>query len=52
MLWVPVAQADTSDKLGPLIPYFIDKFPDTILIILLGTKKGEIRLGPFFINTS
>ncbi len=26
----------------------IDKFPDTIFIILLGTKNGEIFLGPPF----
>ena len=40
-------QAVTIAKFGPFRPYLMDIFPETILIIAEGTKKGEIRFGPF-----
>ena len=46
MQCAPVEQADTSAKLGPLMPYLIERFPAIILMMLLGTKNGEIFLGP------
>ncbi len=52
MLWVPVVHAVTIDKLGPLKPYLIDKLPEIILIILAGTKNGDILLAPLFLNVS
>ena len=34
-------------KFGPLRPYLIDIFPETIFMMEEGTKKGEILFGPF-----
>ena len=35
--WLAVAQADTAEKLGPLMPVRIDRWPETMLMIVLGT---------------
>ena len=48
MLCVPVVHAVTIDKFGPLNPYLIDKLPEIILIIVAGTKNGDILLEPLF----
>ena len=50
MLCAPVAQADTSAIFGPFMPYMIETLPEIMLIILLGTKNGEILRGPPSIN--
>src|SRR5471032_1754408 len=42
----PVVQAVTIDRLGPRMPYLIDRLPEIILMIEAGTKNGEIRRGP------
>ncbi len=44
--WVPVAQAVTVAMLGPLAPVMMEKWPDTMLMIEAGMKKGEILRGP------
>ena len=42
-----MAQAVTTEWLGPFKPNLIDTCPDTRLINAPGIKKGEIRRGPF-----
>ena len=37
MLWLEVAQADTAEKFGPLMPVMIDRWPETMLMIVDGT---------------
>jgi hypothetical protein len=44
--WVPVVQADTTANDGPFRPSMIDSWPDTMLMMEPGTKKGEMRRGP------
>jgi hypothetical protein len=46
MLCVPVEQAVTMAKFGPFNPYLIERLPEIMLIMLPGTKNGEIRRGP------
>src|SRR6266511_3260886 len=43
MAWLPVAQAVTTDELGPLAPNRIEITPEAILMMIIGTKKGETR---------
>ena len=52
MLCVPVVQAVTMAKLGPFMPYLIDRLPEIILMIEEGTKNGEMRLAPFSLKRS
>ena len=42
----PVAQADTTEKFGPLIPNIIDTCPDAISPSIIGTVNGLTRRGP------
>ena len=42
----PVVQAVTTAMFGPLKPYLIDTWPEIMLMIDAGTKKGEMRRGP------
>ena len=44
---VPVAQAVTTLMLLPFRPNWMDTFPAAILLIIIGTRKGFTRLGPF-----
>ena len=46
MQWLEVAHAVTSARFNPVIPYLIETWPDTMLTMLPGTKKGEMRRGP------
>src|SRR6266542_1598123 len=46
MAWLPVAQAVTTDELGPLAPNRIEITPEAILMMIIGTKKGETRSIP------
>ena len=48
ILCVPVVHAVTIDKFGPLNPYLIDKLPEIILMMVAGTKNGDILLEPLF----
>ena len=49
---VPVVQAVTIAKFGPVIPYLIDRWPEIMLMMLAGTKNGEILRGPRLEPTS
>ena len=49
MLCVPVVHAVTIEIFGPLYPYLIERLPYIILIILAGTKNGDILLAPDFV---
>ena len=42
----------TIDIFGPLRPNAIERLPATILIMVPGTKNGEIFLGPPVLKTS
>ena len=44
MEWVPVAQADTDDRFGPLAPYLMEIWPGARLMISMGMKNGVIFL--------
>ena len=46
MEWVPVAQAETEERLGPFAPYLMEMWPGARLMISIGMKKGEIFLYP------
>src|SRR5712692_3420580 len=46
MAWLPVAQAVTTDELGPLAPNRMEITPEAILMMIIGTKKGETRSIP------
>src|SRR5581483_2942063 len=46
MAWLPVAQAVTTDELGPLAPKRMETSPDAMLMMSMGTKNGETRSGP------
>ena len=46
MLWAPVLQAETMEMFGPFRPNMIDRLPATMLMMLDGTKNGEMRRGP------
>ena len=46
MEWLPLEQALAIEILGPLKPNFMDTYPETILIMEPGTKKGDIFLVP------
>ena len=41
MLWAPVVQAVTVARLGPRAPVRIEMFPEIMLMMLEGTKKGD-----------
>ena len=45
--WLPVAQAVTTEWLGPWKPYLIETWPEARLIRHDGMKNGEMRRGPF-----
>src|SRR3546814_19226042 len=47
MPWVPAAQAVTIDSHGPCHPYFIDTEAPAELGIIIGTRTGDTRRGPF-----
>ena len=51
MLWFPVAQAVTTELLGPLAPKRMEICPGASFTISMGMKKGEIRPGPFSSRT-
>ena len=34
--WVPVLQAVTMERFGPLRPYMIDRLPETMLMMVIG----------------
>src|SRR5215470_1110856 len=44
--WLPVAQAVTTEELGPFAPKRIETSPDAMLMMSIGMKKGETRSGP------
>src|SRR5690242_18635459 len=46
MLWVAVVQAVTQAMFGPFSPSMMDRLPEAMLMIALGTKNGEILRGP------
>ncbi|MNC84743.1 hypothetical protein D3C83_03090 [compost metagenome] len=46
--WVAVVQAVTIARLGPLNPYRMERLPEIILMMVPGTKNGEILRGPPF----
>ena len=46
MEWLPLEQALAIEIFGPLKPNFMDTYPETILIMEPGTKKGDIFLVP------
>ena len=46
--WEEVAQAVTGAKLAPLNPVLIEILPAAMLAIIIGMKKTETRLGPFW----
>src|SRR5690554_1252928 len=48
---VDAEHAVTIGVFGPFNPYLIEIAPPTILIIDLGIKNGEIRLGPLLAAT-
>ena len=50
MLCVPVVQAVTMAMFGPFMPYRIDRLPEIMLMMQLGTKNGEILRGPLSLN--
>ena len=50
--WVPVAQAEVMQKLGPCRPYSMATWPARILVIICGIIKGEKRDGPLVRSTS
>ena len=37
MAWVPVVQAVTMDRLGPFRPNLMDRLPETMLMMDIGT---------------
>ena len=37
MAWVPVVHAVTIDRLGPFSPYMMERLPDIMLIMDIGT---------------
>ncbi len=43
MACTPVAQAVTTEWLGPLKPYLIDRLPDARLLRAEGMKNGDNR---------
>ncbi len=45
--WAPVAQAVTTEWLGPLKPWRMETWPEARLIRDEGMKKGLTRRGPF-----
>jgi hypothetical protein len=45
MAWVEVVQAVTTPRFGPLSPYLIERCPAIMLMIVAGTKNGEILRG-------
>ena len=52
MAWAPVAQAVTTEWLGPLKPYLIETWPEARLISAEGMKNGLTRRGPCSFSTS
>ena len=44
---VEVVHAVTTPRFGPLSPYLMERCPEIMLMMLAGTKKGEIFLGLF-----
>ena len=46
MQWLAVVQAVTIARFGPLKPYMIESWPAIMLMIVPGTKNGEILRGP------
>ena len=46
MAWVPVAQAVTTERFGPLAPNRMETWPEASSMIMPGMKKGDMRRGP------
>ena len=44
--WDADAHALTTQKFGPLKPYFIDTRPAAMSVIIMGTRNGDTRPGP------
>src|SRR6185437_11363800 len=42
---VDVVHAVTTPRLGPFSPYLMDRCPEIMLMMLAGTKNGEILRG-------
>ena len=47
----PVVHAVTMARFGPRNPYWIDRFPEIMLMIDPGIMNGETRRGPRFSNS-
>src|SRR3569623_3468214 len=47
----PVVHAVTMARFGPFNPYLIERWPEIMLMIDEGTKKGLIHLGPRLITS-
>ena len=47
MLLFEVAQAVTMAMFGPMKPYSVAIMPLAMLVIIIGMRKGETRLGLF-----
>ena len=43
---VPVAQAETVEKLGPFAPIIIETCPEAMSPSIIGTRNGLTRFGP------
>ena len=51
MQWLAVVHAVTTAMFGPLRPYMIDSCPEIMLMMVPGTKNGEIlRMPPASIS--
>jgi len=48
----PEAQAETVAKFAPRAPWIMEICPEAMSAIIIGTKKGETRDGPFSRRTS
>ena len=46
MQCVLVVHAVTTARFGPVMPYLIDTWPEIMLMMVPGTKNGEILRGP------
>ncbi len=50
--WLPVAQAVTTDELGPLAPKRMETSPEAMLMMSIGTTNGDTRSTPLVRRTS
>jgi hypothetical protein len=44
--WLAVAQAVTTERLGPFRPYSMEKYPDNMFGMIAGIRNGVTRLCP------